>query len=37
MLSRLTPDDLMRVLGGLSPGKEHCAVLAVTALAGFIG
>src|SRR5579862_8177716 len=32
MLSKLTADDLMLVLGGLSLGKEHCAVLAVTAL-----
>ena len=32
VLSRLTPADLMRVLGGLPLGKEHCAALTVTAL-----
>ena len=32
VLSRLTADDLMRVLGGLPLGKQHCAGLAVTAL-----
>jgi nitrogen fixation NifU-like protein len=32
MLSELTADDLMRVLGGLPLGKEHCAQLAVSAL-----
>lgn len=31
-LSVLTADDLMRVLGGLPLGKEHCAVLCVGAL-----
>jgi len=31
-LSRLTDDDLMRILGGLPLGKEHCAILAVNAL-----
>jgi NifU-like protein involved in Fe-S cluster formation len=31
-LSVLTADDLMRVLGGLPLGKEHCALLAVSAL-----
>ena len=32
VLARLTAHDLMRVLGGLPLGKEHCAGLAVTAL-----
>lgn len=32
VLSSLTADDLMRVLGGLPLGKEHCAALAVQAL-----
>ena len=32
VLSRITPDDLMRVLGGLPLGKEHCAQLAIGAL-----
>src|SRR5579871_6185375 len=31
--SILTADDLMKVLGGLPLGREHCAVLAVKALA----
>jgi NifU-like protein involved in Fe-S cluster formation len=31
-LSLLTADDLMRILGGLPLGKEHCAHLAVNAL-----
>jgi hypothetical protein len=30
--SLLTADDLMRILGGLPLGKEHCAHLAVNAL-----
>ncbi|MEP6754143.1 MAG: iron-sulfur cluster assembly scaffold protein [Chthonomonadales bacterium] len=30
--TRITPDDLMKVLGGLPLGKEHCAALAVNAL-----
>jgi ATPase subunit of ABC transporter with duplicated ATPase domains len=37
MLSRLTAEDLMRVLGGLSLGKEHCAFLAVGALKELLG
>lgn len=32
MLARLEPEDLMKVLGGLSFAKEHCAYLAVNAL-----
>jgi NifU-like protein involved in Fe-S cluster formation len=32
MLARLEAEDLMRVLGGLPLGKEHCAYLAVNAL-----
>jgi len=32
MLGKLTADDLMRVLGGLPLGKEHCATLAISAL-----
>jgi NifU-like protein involved in Fe-S cluster formation len=32
VLSVLTADDLMRVLGGIPLGKEHCAYLAVGAL-----
>jgi hypothetical protein len=32
MLSKLTADDLMAILGGLPLGKEHCAQLVVTAL-----
>jgi nitrogen fixation NifU-like protein len=32
MLAKLEAEDLMRILGGLPLGKEHCAQLAVTAL-----
>lgn len=32
LLAKLDPDDLMRVLGGLPLGREHCAVLCVQAL-----
>ena len=32
ILARLEADDLMRLLGGLPLGKEHCAYLAVNAL-----
>jgi nitrogen fixation NifU-like protein len=32
VLAKLEAEDLMRVLGGLALGKEHCAVLAVSAL-----
>ena len=32
VLSLLTSEDLMRILGGLPLGKEHCAFLAVDAL-----
>jgi nitrogen fixation NifU-like protein len=37
MLNKLTADDLMAVLGGLPLGKEHCAVLTVTALRDLVG
>ena len=32
ILSRLTADDLRMILGGLPPGKERCADMAVCAL-----
>ena len=37
MLARLEAEDLMRVLGGMPLGKEHCALLAVTALRDLVG
>jgi NifU-like protein involved in Fe-S cluster formation len=36
ILAKLDADDLMRVLGGLDLGKEHCAVLTVAALQDLI-
>ena len=32
MLAKLEAEDLIRILGGLPLGKEHCAQLAITAL-----
>ena len=32
VLARLEAEDLMRILGGLPLGKEHCATLTVNAL-----